>query len=104
MRLLYMLGVEKYAAGIMWIEQEILGLEENFLIVEPNKNIGELLLGYVVNYGVRPRRNRLSLLFHRITDNLPLVRYFPSTVLIGPIYLIWHQWWKLKMKHKLKAK
>ena len=42
--------MEKYAAGIMWIEQEILGLEENFLIVEPNKNIGELLLGYVVNY------------------------------------------------------
>ncbi len=98
------LGVEKYAAGIMWIEQEILGLEENFLIVEPNKNIGELLLGYVVNYGARPKRNRLSLLFHRITDNLPLLRYFPSTVLIGPIYLIWHQWWKLKMKHKLKAK
>lgn len=99
-----LLGVEKYAAGIMWIEQEILGLEENLLIVEPNKNIGELLLGYVVNYGARLKRNRLSLLFHRITDNLPLVRYFPSTVLIGPIYLIWHQWWKLKMKRKLKQK
>jgi len=97
-----MLGVEKYAAGIMWIEQEILGLEKNYLIVEPNKNIGKLLLGYVVNYGARPKRSKISLLLHRITDNLPLVRYFPSTVMIGPIYLIWHQWWKLNMSFKLR--
>lgn len=99
-----MLGVEKYAAGIMWLEQEILGLEKNCLIVEPNRNIGKLLLGYVFNYGARPKRNRLNLFLHRITDNFPLVRYFPSAVLIGPIYLIWHQWWKLKMKYKLKVR
>ena len=96
------LGVEKYAAGIMWIENEILGLDSQYLIVKPNKEIGQLLLDYVLSYGLRKKRSKVGLLKHRITDNLTLIRHFPSTVLIGPLYLIWHQWWKLNMKHKLK--
>lgn len=96
------LGVESYAAGIMWIEHEMLGLERQYLIIEPDEEIGNLLMDYVLNYGERKKRSKLSLLIHRITDNLPLLRYFPSPVLIGPIYLIWHQWWKWDMHRKLK--
>lgn len=96
------LGIEHYAAGIMWIEHEMLGLERQYLIVEPDEKLGHLLLNYVISYGVREERVDISLLVHRLTDNLPLVRHFPLTVLIGPIYLIWHQWWKVKMKIKLK--
>ena len=97
-----MLGVEKYAAGIMWIEQEILGVEKNYLIVEPDQRIGQLLLRYVISYGlVEQQHSNIGVLIHRLIDNLPLVRYFPLTVLIGPVFLIWHQWWKFKMTIKV---
>ena len=98
------LGVEKYARGIMWIENLVLGLDTRYLILQPDEKIGKLLLRYVLEYGHKPKRSKASMLIHRITDNLPLMRYFPSAVIINPMYLIWHQWWKLKMKHKLKAK
>ena len=96
------LGVEKYARGIMWIEQNVLGLDAQYLIVQPDEKIGRLLLRYVLSYGVRHKRSKAGLLIHRVTDNLPLMYHFPSAVLINPLYLIWHQWWKWSMKRKLK--
>ena len=97
-------GVLKYARGIMWIEHAALGLEEHYLLVEPDEKIGRLLLNETMHYGEKPeqKQGRLKILVNRITDNLTLFRQFPSPVLIAPAYLVWHQWWKLKTSHKLK--
>ena len=95
------LGVEKYARGIMWMEQEVLGLDEQYLIMQPDEKIGRLLLRYVLKYGYKSKQSKAGLLVHRITDNLPLMCHFPSAVLFNPLYLAWHQWWKWNMKRKL---
>lgn len=96
-------GVMKYARGIMWVERYALGLDEQYLLVEPDEKIGRLLLQETMNYGKRRvRRNRLKTLIRRVTNNLRLFAYFPSLVLIAPIYLIWHQWWKWDKNRKMK--
>lgn len=104
-RVFHELGVLKYARGIMWIQHAVLGLEEQYLLVEPDEKIGRLLLNETMHYGEKheQKQGRLKILVNRITDNLTLFRQFPSPVLIAPAYLVWHQWWKLKTGYKLKS-
>ena len=97
------LGVQKYAQGIMWIEREVLGLDEQYLIVKPDEQIGRLLFHETLNYGEkRVKKSRINTLVRRVIDNLHLFWYFPTPVLIAPVYLLWHQWWKWNMKRQLK--
>lgn len=97
------LGVLKYARGIMWIENKILGLPYNYLIVDPDEKIGQLLLNETLHYGEnKKKRGKVGTLISRVTRNVHLFWYFPSPVLIAPIYLMWHQWWKLKMRLKIR--
>lgn len=100
-------GVMKYARGIMWIEKYALGLDEKYLLVEPDEIIGRLLLNETLHYREkrgekRNKRKKWRSIVYRITNNIHIFRHFPSPVLIAPIYLIWHQWWKWNMKRKLK--
>lgn len=36
-------GLLKFAQGVMWVEKELLGLEEKYLIVEPSERIGRAI-------------------------------------------------------------
>lgn len=98
------LGVLKYARGIMWMEHAALGLEEQYLLVEPDEKIGQLLYNETLHYGEsrKKKHGKVGTLVSRVTRNLHLFCHFPSPVLIAPAYLVWHQWWKLKTSHKLK--
>lgn len=99
--LFYDLGVMKYARGIMWIQQEVFGLEPRYLLVEPDEKIGKVLLTETLSYGLKKKHTKRNVIIGRIADNAHLFRYFPSSVVINPVYLVWHQWWKWKMKRKL---
>ena len=44
-------GMLRLATGVMWIEKEILGLPEEFLIVEPNAKRGNMLLNKMLEGG-----------------------------------------------------
>lgn len=91
------LKIKKYSAGIMWIMTEVLGLEERYVIGEKNEREGRMILGESFKYGTFSKST-----FHPIIEqmivNVRLVWHYPSEVLNLPIYLVWHQWWKLKMK------
>ena len=95
------LGVLKYAQGVMWVMHEVLGLDKQYLVVEPSEKIGRVVLAEMLNYGVKKKRNKVGLLFGRLADNSHLFRYFPSAVIGSPVHLVWHQWWKWNMKRKL---
>lgn len=102
-RLYCKLGVQKFAQGVMWIEQYALGLDDQFLLVEPDEKIGRLLLHETLHYGEkRVKKSRTNTFVKRVTNNLHLFWHFPTPVLIAPLYLIWHQWWKWNMKRQLK--
>ncbi len=94
-------GIMRYARGVMWVMKEVLGLEKKYLIVEPDEEFGRVLLSDTLNYGLEGEYGKIGILFGRIKDNLHLMRFFPVDVMIGPLYLLWHQWWKFNMKQKL---
>ena len=96
------LGVKKYAAGMMWIQKEILGIEEDALLLTPNSEYGNIILREMLTFGNRMESSKLSLVIHQIVGNLRLIPYFPFEVLINPLFLVWHQWWKMKVRWFLK--
>lgn len=101
LRMFKSLKLEKYAAGIMWIMTDVLGLEERFIIGEKNEREGRLILKESFYYGTFSKNTIYSVLQQTIA-NVRLVRHYPCKVLNGPLYLVWHQWWKFKMKQSLK--
>ena len=95
------LGVKKYAEGVMWIQKEILGIEGESLLFSPNSKYGKVILREMISYGTENETSNLSLIIRQFVGNLRLIPYFPSEVLINPLFLVWHQWWKLKAKFRL---
>ena len=98
MDLLDDLGVKRYAAGVMWIQKEVLGIEDNCLLLKPNSKYGRVILSEMLTFGTRAESSNLSLVIHQFVGNMRLIPYFPSEVLINPLFLIWHQWWKFKTR------
>lgn len=94
------LKLTKYASGIMWIMKEVLGLEEQFLIGEVSEKEGQLILKESFRYGTYSKTKWYSMI-EELLANMRVISHYPDEVLYGPIYLIWHQWWKLKMKRTL---
>lgn len=45
------LGMSRLASAVMWIESDVLGLPEKYLLVTPNKKLGERLLADVLEGG-----------------------------------------------------
>jgi len=95
------LHLTKYVSGIMWIMKEVLGLEDQSLIGEVSEKEGRLILNESLFYGTCSKVVARSM-YDQTMANARILSNYPEEVLISPLYLLWHQWWKLKMKWKLK--
>lgn len=95
------LGVLRYARGIMWIMKDVLGLEEDYLYVEPDEKVGRVILSETNRFG-EYSQNTFVMILQQFIYNLKLIRLFPSEVLISPLFLVWHQWWKYKTTRALR--
>lgn len=98
------LGLYKFATGVMWIEKNILGLDERFLMVESNEKIGKVLLEDIMaagNFGHHDERykaRKANLLMRGLTDSwrlLTLISVFPTDVIWKLIQKIYNQRWKI---------
>lgn len=78
--LLNWLGMQRFSRGVMWIEKEILGLTDGFLVVEPSEKIGRIILSEIEeggNFGKYNMRNELrkkSILRRAILDSYRLIQ------------------------------
>lgn len=96
------LGLWEFAGAVMYIMQEVFGLEDNRLIVPPDVKRGRLVLKEVLeagNFGQYDKRNWFghSALGHnlqRLYRDMRLVRYFPEEALSEPFFRIWHFFWR----------
>lgn len=98
------LGLEMFARGVMWVEKEVLGLESERLIVEPDEKIGRLILKEVMaggNFGQYDERYKVrnkGLLARGLADTCRLIRlmpYFPSLSIWKILNKVTNQRWKL---------
>lgn len=80
------MGLLKFAQGVMWIEKELLGLEEKYLIVRPSEKIGRAIQRTIEeggNFGHHSSLNRLRHQSHigravgGMQQSLCAMRYFP---------------------------
>lgn len=101
MKMFKRLKIENYSSGIMWIMKDVLGLDDSFIIGNVNEREGLLILKESFYYGTGSKNKYLSVLEQTIA-NVRLINHYPAQILFRPIYLAWHQWWKLKMKVALK--
>ena len=111
-KLLKRLSMYKFSSGIMWILKDILGLEDKYLLLPPNKAVGEMILKeieYAGNFGHHDERYSFkgtSIYKQYITEtyrNLHFAMEFPSETIWGrPIARWWHMIYKAYLRFRIK--
>ena len=97
------LSLYKFAGAVMWVLKEVLGLEDQYLIVPVNERRGRFLYDEMMrggNFGQysadsRKPKGRIDQNIDRLKQDLRLVRYFPSECLWEPVFRAWHFFWRL---------
>ena len=100
------LGLEKIAGAMMWVLNEVLGLQEVYLLAPMDAKRGELLLNEILrggNFGHynttnRNASTRFKKNIQRLKRDFLMVRYFPSECLWEPVFRFYHFFWRLKYK------
>ena len=102
--LLRRLGLWNIAGAMMWVLNEVLGLEEKYLIAPKNEKLGRVLLAEMLrggNFGQFDIDNikadsQLKKNWQRIRRDLRMMRYFPSECLWEPVFRIGHFFWRTR--------
>ena len=109
--LLRRLGLWKIAGAMMWVQNEVLGLEEKYLIALKDERLGKVLLAEILNGGNfgqyggdvrwkmedgRWKRDdgRWKKNWLRIRRDIRMMRYFPSECLWEPVFRVYHFFWR----------
>lgn len=100
------LGMKLFAEAMMWVMKEIFGLEDKYLLCEPNEEYGRFLLDEVMQTGnmghadERVDHKQLQSAVGRYLFNLKrdirIIRICPHEALWEPIASIYYNIWKLK--------
>ena len=101
--LLRRLGLWEIAGAMMWVLNEVLGLEEKYLIAPKDERRGRLLLAEIMKggnfgfYDVENQRadSQLKKNWLRIRRDFRMMRYFPSECLWEPLFRVYHFFWRM---------
>ena len=100
---LQQLGMSRFAGAVMYVLQQLFGMEDGLLLVEPDKRLGEVVLDEVFHTGNFGRQEdrfvsnpKTGLGFAKtVMRRLPhLIRYFPVETMSRPLFLAWYPLWK----------
>ncbi len=98
------LGLWEIAGAMMWVQSEVLGLEDKFLIAPKDEKRGKIMLEEIMrggNFGFydtenKAANNRLKKNIQRIKRDIRMMRYFPSECLWEPLFRVYHLAWRIK--------
>lgn len=102
-RLFSEFGMERFVGAVMWIMQEVFGLEREYLLSDPVEKEGRYILAEVMeggNFGHHDNRIRKvgrgkwMSVFSTLQHTLHMLRRYPSEVLWVPIWMVYHFVWK----------
>lgn len=98
------LGLKKFAAGIMYIDNKVFALERDCMVIEPNVEEGEFLLEDIEkggNFGKYDDRNvalpvekRFARGWYNMQRNMRYLWHYPSEVIAIPFWKVWHYCWR----------
>lgn len=100
------LGMHKFATAVMYVLQEVFGLQDDLCIVKPNEKAGEFLLSEIMiagnfgendtRYGSRTKGESVAHRYFRLTRrNLHFISSYPSEAICEPLFRTWYFFWKL---------
>ena len=95
------LNLYKFAGAVMYIMKEVLGLDEQYLIVPADERRGKTLLKIIIkggNFGHHSKldqKNALKKYFQKTWRNMQLVKEYPTEALCEPFFRTWHFFWRL---------
>lgn len=98
------LGMYRFASGLMWLMLYAFGMEDKYLLVEPNEKEGRFILQEVMmtgNMGHSDTRNWGSqkTAFKRFIYNLRrdayLINHYPQEIIFQPFFSLWLYFWRL---------
>lgn len=98
------MGLLRFAAAVMYVEQEVFGLQKEYMLCEPDEKAGQYLLDEIMragNFGQYDPRIRdahsagmLKLYIKNVKRISDMVRYYPSEVLWAPFWKVGHFVWR----------
>lgn len=106
--LLNRFGMLRFAKGLMWVLQEMTGLDRKFMFCDPLESEGRFILNEISvagNLGLYDKRyssltkyGKLGEMYSIIRHSSHLLRHYPSDALMAPLWYAWHKCWMLKNK------
>lgn len=100
------LRMTRFAAAVMYVLQEVFGLEEQYFLLPPSEEYGRKLLREIMlsgnfgKYDERISRSQNESVFHRfcrkVFRNGDFMADYPSEVIWSPLFKMWHYVWRLK--------
>lgn len=98
------LGMERFAKGVMWVEKEVLGLGEDYLLDEEDEKTGKLILKEILEYGNFNRADMegKSVAASKLSNTFRPFKYlfqFPKESIDRILFLGRLQLWKLSSRH-----
>ncbi|MBR3859891.1 MAG: nucleotidyltransferase family protein [Bacteroidaceae bacterium] len=110
MRTLRSLKMQRFTAAVMWVLQEVYGMDERYLLTAPDEREGRFLLGEIMlagnfgQYDERMQHERDESALHwgvrKVKRNFRFVRSYPSEVLWSPLFKLWHYFWRKGLRIK----
>lgn len=99
-------GMMRFAQGLMWVMQEVLRMESDYLLCDPCEKEGRFILQQIMiggNFGKYDSRvtrfdGKLGYVHQVIKHNLHLLRHYPADVIWAPVWIVWHKLWKITRK------
>ena len=103
-------GMTRFAKGVMWIMQEVFGLDRKYMYCEPLESEGRFILVEVMaggNFGHHDQRlqhggGKLNTVKQVCRHNWHLISHYPSDVVWAPVWFVFHKCWKLWTQRNLK--
>lgn len=101
-------GMKRFAKGVVWIMLHVFGLEEQYLLYEPDEKEGCYILGQIMeggNFGHFDERLKKNNRNSKIVDvkniikhSIHLMAKYPVDVAWTPIWFLYHWCWKRMQK------
>lgn len=94
------LNLYKFAGAVMYIMKEVLGLDEQYLIVPVDERRGKTLLKEILKggnfgqYSGLTQKSMAKKYFAKTWRNLRFVREYPAEALCEPLFRTWHFFWR----------